>query len=102
MSGHNEVHQIVRVEVDHASKSMTSLPIDSAAVDSMMQLIVQNGFARACQVTVYTSYFLMNGRRSNPRNVVCGRVNRNLQLMSMLRMAMANNSNQFYEKQCHV
>ena len=34
-------------KVDHASKSMTSLAIDNAARDSMMQLTGQNWFTRS-------------------------------------------------------
>ena len=82
--------------VDHASKSM-SLAIESAA-----QLTSQNRFKRSLSNgykmtngSRVCKLFFKNGRKSNQRSIVCGRqqwVSGNSQSMSMLRMAMANDS----------
>ena len=46
-------------KVDHASKSMTSLAIDNAARDSMMQFTGQNQFTRSLS----GGYKITNGSR---------------------------------------
>ena len=95
-------------KVDHASESMTSLAIDSAARDSMMQLTGQNQFTRSLS----GGYKMTNGSRvrklffknwiSHQRKFMS---QRNSQSMNVTHcedgksMAMLN---EFYKKQCHV
>ena len=97
---HNEVCQIARVERWPCSKSMTSLVIDNAARNTMMQLSGQNWFTRSLsggyKMTNGSRVLFKNWRRSHQRNCSLW-VNESSQSMSALRMV-----NKFYKKQCHV